>query len=111
MFQRTVLEQHYNKLPSETLHIIRDELLWQSEECGVDYNDPLQIIEKILSLRGESLAVRTNRKILFLCKCGQSRILQPNVPEEKIKMFIFEEYNMPCSKCKSVNSYTWKYMD
>ena len=111
MFQREVLEQHYNKLPSEHLHLIRNELLWQAEQCGVDYKEPLQIIEKILSLRGEILSVRQNRKILFLCKCGQSRILQPNIPEEKIKMFIFEQYNMPCQKYKAVNSYTWKYLD
>lgn len=107
-----IVEQHYQKLPSETLHIIRDEYKWAEEELNIMINKPLQdIIEKILCLRGESLEVRVNKRILFLCKCGQSRIVQPNVPEEKIKMYIFEQYNVPCPKCRSVNCYSWKYMD
>lgn len=111
MINEQKLEQHYQSLPSDALHIIRDEYKWNFDEFDVPNQTHLKLIEKILSLRGESLEVRVNKKILFLCKCGQSRIIQPSVPEDKIKMFIFEQYNVPCSKCKNVNMYTWKYMD
>lgn len=111
MFTEQKLEQHYAKLPSDALHVIRDEYKWALEECNVHNEEQLKYIEKVLSLRGESLAVRVCRKILFLCKCGQSRIVEPNIPEEQIKMFIFEQYNVPCQKCRNVNMYTWKYMD
>ena len=111
MFSEQKLEQHYSSLPSETLHIIRDEYKWALDECNVHSEEQLKYIEKILSLRGESLEVRVNRKILFLCKCGQSRIVTSNVPEDQTKMFVFEQYNVPCPKCRNVNMYTWKYMD
>ena len=111
MFTEQKLEQHYASIPSDALHIIRDEYKWALEECGVHNDEQLRYIEKALSLRGESLAVRLNRKILFLCKCGQSRIVTTNVPEDKIKMFIFDQYNVQCPKCRSINMYTWKYMD
>ena len=35
MFTEQKLEQHYSSLPSETLHIIRDEYKWALETCGV----------------------------------------------------------------------------
>ena len=111
MFTEQKLEQHYSSLPSETLHIIRDEYKCALETCGVHSEEQIKYIEKTLSLRGESLAVRVNHKILFLCKCGQSRIVTTDLPEDKIKMFIFEQYNVPCPKCRNVNMYTWKYMD
>ena len=107
MFTEEKLEQHYSSIPSDALHIIRDEYKWALEECGVHNDEQLRYIEKALSMRGE----RLNRKILFLCKCGQSRIVTTNVPEDKIKMFIFDQYNVQCSKCRNVNMYTWKYMD
>ena len=88
MFTEQKLEQHYSSLPSETLHIIRDEYKWALETCGVHSEEQIKYIEKTLSLRGESLAVRVNHKILFLCKCGQSRIVTTDLPEDKIKMFI-----------------------
>ena len=91
MFTEQKLEQHYSSLPSETLHIIRDEYKWALETCGVHSEEQIKYIEKTLSLRGESLAVRVNHKILFLCKCGQSRIVTTDLPEDKIKMFIFEQ--------------------
>lgn len=111
MFNEKKLEEHYASLPSEALHHIRAELKWELEECGVHTETQLDYVEKVLSLRGESLEVRTERKVLFLCKCGQSRIVDVSLPENKIKMFIFEQYNTPCSKCRAVNNYTWKYMD
>lgn len=110
MFTEQKLEQHYGKIPSDALHIIRDEYKWALEECGVHNDEQLKYIEKALTLRGESLEVRVNRKILFLCKCGQSRIVTTNTSDDKIKMFIFDQYNVPCSKCRNVNMYTWKYM-
>ena len=111
MFTEQKLEEHYSSLSSEALHVIRDEYKWALEECGVHTEDQIKYIEKTLSLRGESLAIRTNRKILFLCRCGQSRIVTTDTPEDKIKMFIFEQYNVPCPKCRNVNMYSWKYMD
>lgn len=111
MVNEQKLEQHYQKLPSDALHVIRDEYKWCLDEADIHNDEQVQVIEKILSLRGESLEVRVNKKILFLCKCGQSRIVEPTVPEEKIKMFIFEQYNVTCPKCRNVNMYTWKYMD
>ena len=111
MFTEKKLEEHYGAIPSEALHIIRDEYKWALEECGVHNDEQLKYIEKALSLRGESLSVRLNRKILFLCQCGQSRIVTTNIADDKIKMFIFEQYNVACPKCKNVNRYTWKYMD
>lgn len=111
MFTEEKLEQHYSSIPSDTLHIIRDEYKWALEECGVHNEEQIKYIEKALSLRGESLSVRLNRKILFLCKCGQSRIVTTNVSEDQIKMFIFEQYKVVCPKCRSANMYTWKYMD
>lgn len=111
MFNEKKLEEHYTSLSSEALHNIRDELRWELSECGVHTETQLHYIEKVLTLRGESLEVRTEHKVLFLCKCGQSRIVDVNLPEDKIKVFIFEQYNTPCSKCRSTNAYTWKYMD
>lgn len=111
MFTEQKLEQHYSSIPSDALHIIRDEYKWALEECGVHNEEQLKYIEKTLSLRGESLSVRLNRKILFLCKCGQSRIVTTNVPDDQIKMFIFEQYKIVCPKCRSANLYTWKYME
>ena len=111
MFTEQKLEMHYSKLPSNELHIIRDEYKWALEECGVHTEDQIRYIEKVLGLRGESLQVRVNRKVLFLCKCGQSRIVEPNIPEDQIKMFVFEQYSVPCAKCGSQNMYTWKFME
>lgn len=111
MFTEQKLEQHYGSLSSEALHIIRDEYKWALDECGVHNDEQIKYIEKALMIRGESNEIRTNRKILFLCSCGQSRIVNTNVEEDKIKMFIFDQYTIPCSKCRSVNLYTWKYMD
>ena len=104
MFTEQKLEQHYSSIPSEALHIIRDEYKWALDECGVHNEEQIKYIEKTLSLRGESLSVRLNRKIL-------SRIVTTNVPDDQIKMFIFEQYKMVCPKCRSANLYTWKYMD
>lgn len=111
MFTEKKLEEHYGSIPSDALHIIRDEYKWALEECGVHNDEQLKYIEKALSLRGESLSVRLNRKILFLCQCGQSRIVTTNISDDKIKMFIFEQYNVACPKCRKVNAYTWKYID
>lgn len=111
MLNEQKLEQHYASLPSEALHIIRDEYKWALTECGVHNEEILKYVEKSLTMRGESLAVRAHRKILFLCKCGQSRIVNTDIADDKIKMFIFDQYNVACSKCKNVNTYTWKYMD
>ena len=61
MFTEQKLEQHYSSLPSETLHIIRDEYKWALETCGVHSEEQIKYIEKTLSLRGESLAVSTTR--------------------------------------------------
>ena len=94
MFTEQKLEQHYASIPSDALHIIRDEYKWALEECGVHNEEQLKYIEKALSLRGESLSVRLNRKILFLCKCGQSRIVTTNVSDDQIKMFIFDQYKV-----------------
>ena len=92
MFTEQKLEQHYSSLPSETLHIIRDEYKWALETCGVHgVKNRSEYIEKTLSLRGESLAVRVNHKILFLCKCGQSRIVTTDLPEDR-------------SRCSSLNN-------
>ena len=54
MFTEEKLEQHYSSIPSDTLHIIRDEYKWALEECGVHNDEQLRYIEKALSLRGES---------------------------------------------------------
>ena len=54
MFTEQKLEQHYSSLPSETLHIIRDEYKWALETCGVHSEEQIKYIEKTLSLRGES---------------------------------------------------------
>ncbi|MDE7478474.1 MAG: hypothetical protein K2M91_11080, partial [Lachnospiraceae bacterium] len=101
----------YASLPSDALHIIRDEYKWIFEVCGSKNEEQIKYIEKTLSLRGESLAVRLNRKVLFLCECGQSRIVTTSVPEDEITMFIFEQYKVVCPKCRTSNMYTWKYMD
>lgn len=111
MFTEEKLEQHYSSIPSETLHLIRDEYKWALDECGVHNDEQIKYIEKALSLRGESLTTHLNRKILFLCKCGQSRIVTTSVPDDQIKMFIFEQYNVTCPKCRNTNMYTWKYME
>ncbi len=111
MFTEQKLEQRYGSLSSEMLHTIRDEYKWAADIGGIHNDEQLKYIEKVLTIRGESLEVRTNRKILFLCSCGQSRIVNTDIPEDKIKMFIFDQYTVPCSKCRNVNLYTWKYMD
>ncbi len=111
MYTDEKLEKHYSSMSSKDLHIIRDEFKFQEECCGAHYGDVLQILEKVLGLRGESLEVRSKKKILFLCRCGQSRIVEPDVSDDKIKMFIFEQYNVPCAKCKSVSQYSWKYLE
>ena len=43
MFTEQKLEQHYSSLPSETLHIIRDEYKWALETCGVHSEEQNQI--------------------------------------------------------------------
>lgn len=105
------MDQHYAALSSDILHALRAEYKWASEECNMNAATQLEYIEKILTLRGESLAVRTERRILFLCKCGQSRIVDVALPENQLKMFIFDQYNIPCTKCKNVNAYSWKFMN
>lgn len=111
MLNEQKLEQHYGSLPTEMLHIIRSEYHWALKEGNLHNDEQLKYIDKLLIMRGENPNVQATRKILFLCKCGQSRIVTTNTPENRIKMFIFEQYNVPCSKCKNVNSYSWKYMD
>ena len=49
MFTEEKLEQHYSSIPSDTLHIIRDEYKWALEECGVHNDEQLRYIEKALS--------------------------------------------------------------
>lgn len=109
MFTEQKLEQHYTSMPSNVLQILRDEYKWALEECGVHNEEQIRYIEKALSLRGENIT--SNRKLLFLCSCGQSRIVTTDVPEDKIKMFIFDQYNVPCPKCRKTHLYSWKYMD
>lgn len=111
MLNEQKLEQRYNSIPSDALHIIRDEYKWALEECGMHNDEQLQCVEKVLTNRGENLAVRLNRKILFLCQCGQSRIVTTSLTDDKIKMFIFDQYSVPCPKCRNVNMYSWKYME
>jgi hypothetical protein len=110
MLTEQALEQHYASIPSEALHIIRAEYKWALDECGVNNEQQLQSIDKALSVRTTPQANGVTRKILFLCKCGQSRITSTNTDENKIKDFIFEQYNVPCPRCQSVNAYTWKYL-
>ena len=52
MFTEQKLEQHYASIPSDALHIIRDEYKWALEECGVHNEEQIKYIEKALSLRG-----------------------------------------------------------
>jgi hypothetical protein len=110
MFTEQAMEQHYASIPSDALHIIRDEYKWALEECGVHNEKQLQIIEKALSLRSTAPSGGVTRKILFLCKCGQSRIVNTNTEESKIKNFIFDQYKVPCPRCQNTDTYTWKYM-
>lgn len=110
MFTEQALEQHYASIPSEALHIIRAEYKWALDECGVNNEQQLQSIDKALNLRSKAPVNGVTRKILFLCKCGQSRITNTNTDETKIKDFIFEQYNTPCPRCQNVNAYTWKYL-
>ena len=44
MFTEQKLEQHYTKLPSDALHIIRDEYKWALEECNVHNEEQLKYI-------------------------------------------------------------------
>ena len=48
MINAQKLEQHYQSLPSETLHIIRDEYKWNYDEFDVPNQTQLKLIEKIL---------------------------------------------------------------
>lgn len=109
MFTNQKLEQHYSSMPTEMLKNILNEYKWALEECGVHNEEQIRFIEKVLNYRGESLTA--NRKLLFLCQCGQSRIVTTDVPEDKIKMFIFDQCNVLCAKCRRSNMYSWKYMD
>jgi hypothetical protein len=106
------LEQHYASIPSEALHIIRNEYKWALDECGVDNEKQLHFIDKALSIRNNAKSPESGvkRKILFLCKCGQSRVVTTMAADSKVKDFIFEQYNVPCPLCQSVNTYTWKYL-
>lgn len=109
MFTDQKLEQHYSSMPSETLTTLLNEYKWALEECGVHNDEQIRFIEKTLNFRGESTTAE--RKLLFLCQCGQSRIVTTDLPEDKIKMFIFDQYNVLCPKCRRSNLYSWKYMD
>jgi hypothetical protein len=110
MFTEQALEQHYASIPSEALHIIMNEYKWALDECGVHNDEQLHYIEKALTLRSQAPYNGITRKILFLCKCGQSRIVSTNTEDTKIKAFIFDQYNVPCSRCQNSNRYTWKYL-
>lgn len=46
MFTEQKLEQHYASIPSDALHIIRDEYKWALEECGVHNDEQIKYIEK-----------------------------------------------------------------
>ena len=105
------LEQHYNSLSTNDLHIIREEYMWVLNTCGVHNDEQIKYIEKALTQRGEAISGHQNKKLLFLCKCGQSRIVATNVADDQIKMFIFDQYKVVCPKCRTANMYTWKYMD
>lgn len=111
MLNEHKLEQHYNSIPTEMLKIIRDEYQWALDEGNIHNDEQVKYIDRLLIMRGENPTVRATRKILFLCKCGQSRIVTTNTPEDRIKMFIFEQYNVSCPKCHNINQYSWKYMD
>lgn len=111
MITEQQLEKHYNSLTSDILHIIREEYKWAHEECNIENRELLEYVEHLLSMRGESLESHLNRKVLFLCKCGQSRIVTTSTPDDKMKMFIFDQYSVPCPKCRNTNLYSWKYLD
>jgi hypothetical protein len=110
MFTEQTLERHYASIPSDALQIIRDEYQWALDECGVHTEEQLRFIEKALSRRGEKHAPVKNRKILFLCKCGQSRIVSTTTEDNKINGFILDQYTVPCPMCQSRNKYSWKYI-
>jgi hypothetical protein len=111
MLTEQALEQHYASIPSDALHIIRNEYKWALDECGVDNEQQLLFIDKTLSRRSKALSGGVTRKILFLCKCGQSRIASTNADDSHIKEYIFEQYSVPCPRCQGVNKYTWKYVN
>ena len=72
MLNEHKLEQHYNSIPTEMLKIIRDEYQWALDEGNIHNDEQIKYIDRLLIMRGENPTVRATRKILFLCKCGQS---------------------------------------
>jgi hypothetical protein len=110
MFTEQALEQHYASIPSEALHIIRNEYKWALDECGVNNEKQILFIDKALSVRSKAPANGVTRRVLFLCKCGQSRIVSTNTEDNKMRDFIYDQYSVPCPRCQNANTYTWKYL-
>ena len=57
MFTEEKLEQHYSSIPSDALHIIRDEYKWALEECGVKFYFYANAVKAVL-LQQMSLRTR-----------------------------------------------------
>lgn len=56
------LEQHYNSLSTNDLHIIREEYMWVLNTCGVHNDEQIKYIEKALTQRGEAISGHQNKK-------------------------------------------------
>lgn len=65
MFTEQKLEQHYASIPSDALHIIRDEYKWALEECGVHNDEQIKYIEKAQACAAKVLQCATTAKSFF----------------------------------------------
>lgn len=66
------LEQHYNSLSTNDLHIIREEYMWVLNTCGVHNDEQIKYIEKALTQRGEAISGHQNKNSCFCANAGKA---------------------------------------
>lgn len=111
MIKEKEIEEHYHEMTSEKLHVLKEEFQWLMANSILNTSEQIRFVNKTLSIRGDLSDDDVERKLLIMCtSCGHSRIMNVNVPDDKVKMMLFDEFMKPCEKCKTVNKYSWKFM-
>lgn len=72
MFTEQKLEQHYASIPSDALHIIRDEYKWALEECGVHNEEQIKYIEKRSACVAKACLCASTAKSCFCANAARA---------------------------------------
>lgn len=110
MIKEKEIEEHYHKLNTETLYALKDEFQWLLENSILNTAEQIKFVNRTLGIRGENQESVIEKKLLIVCKCGNSRIIPVTCSDDEVKMMIFDEFMKPCEKCHQSNKYSWKYL-